>query len=131
MSWVELFAVLVVCHMVGDYLLQTNWQATHKHGGLGSDRASRRALVSHVTTYMLAFVPALVWIADTGGPGAAVASAAAIALPHLAQDDGRLFRRYLRSLKKLDGAEQPIPALLADQALHAVALLAVALAVGA
>ena len=27
MPWVEVFAAFVVCHLVGDYLLQTDWQA--------------------------------------------------------------------------------------------------------
>jgi Protein of unknown function (DUF3307) len=128
-SWVELFAVLVVCHMVGDYVLQTNWQAVNKHGGLGPDRVSQRALGSHVATYMLAFVPALIWIANERGALAALVSAAAIALTHFVQDDGRLLERYERSVKQLDPAEQPLPALLADQAFHAVALLVVALIV--
>jgi hypothetical protein len=129
MSWVELFAILAVSHMVGDYALQTNWQALHKHGGLGSDRESERALASHVATYTLAFVPALIWIADAHGAGTAVASAAAIALPHLVQDDGRLLEHYMRAVKKLDPSEQPVAALLVDQAFHTAALLAVALAV--
>jgi hypothetical protein len=25
-TWVAIFAVFMVCHMVGDYLLQTGWQ---------------------------------------------------------------------------------------------------------
>ena len=49
--------------MVGDYLLQTDWQARNKRGGLGGDPVARRALLTHVTTYTLAFVPALIWIA--------------------------------------------------------------------
>ncbi|GAC1527494.1 MAG: hypothetical protein NVS2B6_15260 [Thermoleophilaceae bacterium] len=35
--WVEVFVVLAVSHVVGDYALQTDWQATNKRGGLGSD----------------------------------------------------------------------------------------------
>ena len=38
MSWVAVFAGFLVAHMVGDYLLQTDWQARHKRGGLGRDR---------------------------------------------------------------------------------------------
>ena len=34
MPWVEVFAVFFVSHQVGDYLLQTDWQAMHKRGGL-------------------------------------------------------------------------------------------------
>ena len=64
MPWVEVFTVFVICHLVGDYLLQTDWQATHKRGGLsgGGDGESRRALFRHILSYTLAFVPALVWL---------------------------------------------------------------------
>ena len=30
MAWVEVFAVFLVSHLTGDYLLQTDWQARHK-----------------------------------------------------------------------------------------------------
>jgi len=90
MAWVEIFAVFFVSHLVGDYLLQTDWQARHKRNGLGSDPVARRALASHVFSYTLAFVPALVWIGDEIGAAAAVGIAAVIAVPHLIQDDGRL-----------------------------------------
>ena len=63
MSWVEIFGVFVVSHLVGDYLMQTDWQARHKRGGLTGDRVRARALFAHVTTYTLAFVPALAWLA--------------------------------------------------------------------
>jgi hypothetical protein len=46
--WVEVFAVVLVSHAVGDFLLQTEWQATHKRGGLGQDPVRRRALLAHV-----------------------------------------------------------------------------------
>jgi len=130
MTWVELFAVLVVCHLVGDFVLQTNWQATRKRGGLGADRESMRALTSHVAAYTLTFVPALIWTGDERGAGAAIGLAAVIAGSHLVQDDGRLLARYLRSVKKLDPREDQLVAVLADQALHAVTLLVAALIVG-
>ena len=44
MPWVEVFAVFTVCHLTGDYLLQTDWQARNKRGGLGSNPVARRAL---------------------------------------------------------------------------------------
>ena len=50
MPWVEIFAVLVVSHLAGDFLLQTEWQATHKRAGLGRDPVRRRALVAHAAT---------------------------------------------------------------------------------
>jgi hypothetical protein len=129
-SWVELFAVFAVCHLAGDFIAQTNWQARHKRGGLGSDRESRRALASHIATYTLTFVPALIWIGDAAGAAAAVGAAAAIAVPHWIQDDGRLLERYTRAVKKLDPREDHLVAVLTDQAFHVVALLVVALIVG-
>jgi len=130
MTWVEIFAVLVVSHLVGDFVLQTNWQARNKRGGLGADRESMRALTSHVAAYTLTFVPALIWIGDERGAAAAVGLAAVIAVSHLIQDDGRLLERYMRSVKKLDPRQDQLVALLADQALHAVTLLVAAIIVG-
>jgi len=51
------FVVFAVCHLVGDYAVQTDWQALNKRGGLGSPGDKRRALVTHVSTYTLTFVP--------------------------------------------------------------------------
>ena len=45
-SWVSVLAGFLVAHMVGDYLLQTDWQARNKRGGLGGDRVARRALLT-------------------------------------------------------------------------------------
>jgi hypothetical protein len=47
MPWVEIYAVFIVSHLVGDYLIQTDWQAMHKRGGLRGTREMRRALFSH------------------------------------------------------------------------------------
>lgn len=125
-AWVEILAVFFVSHLVGDFMLQTNWQATHKLGGLGGDRESRRALLSHVATYTLAFVPALVWLATDIGAWA-VAIGALIAVPHMVQDDGRLLDAYARDVKKV-GAGAPAGLRLAmDQTCHIVALFLTAL----
>jgi Protein of unknown function (DUF3307) len=125
-SWVEIFDVFIVSHLVGDFLLQTNWQATHKFEGLGSSRESRRALLAHTATYTLAFVPALIWLATDIGAWA-VGIGALIALPHMVQDDGRLLDAYARRVKKVD---QNAPAglrLAMDQTCHILALFLTAL----
>jgi hypothetical protein len=127
---VEVFAVLVVCHAVGDFLLQTEWQATHKRGGLGRDPVHRRALLAHVTTYTLAFVPALAWLAGDLGAGGVAAVAAAVFVPHALQDDGRLLSAYVRTVKRTE----PAPGMLmlaVDQCFHLVVLFGLALAAGA
>jgi Protein of unknown function (DUF3307) len=129
MSWVEVLAVFLVSHLTGDYLLQTDWQARHKRGGLGGDPVALRALLSHIATYTLAFVPALVWLAGDIG-AAAVAAGAAIALPHLVQDDGRLLGVYMRFVKGPGAVQNATVAAAADQSFHMLALFALALVVG-
>lgn len=129
MSWVEVFAVLLLSHLTGDYLLQTEWQARHKRGGLGRDREARRALLAHVTTYTLAFVPALVWLAGDIG-ARIIAAAAAIALPHLVQDDGRLLGVYVKRVKGFNAADNPPVTAVVDQTFHFLALFALALVIG-
>src|ERR687898_634925 len=129
MAWVEIFAAFVVCHLVGDYLLQTDWQAQHKRGGLGADPAARRALFTHVSTYTLAFVPALVWLADDIG-AAVVAVAALIFVPHLIQDDGRLLSAYIVRVKGIEASANMQVALAVDQTFHVATLFAIALLAG-
>jgi hypothetical protein len=129
-SWVSVFAGFLVAHMVGDYLLQTDWQARNKRGGLSGGGVSRRALVSHVTTYTLAFLPALVWIGTQLDPGWAVVAAVLIFLPHLVIDDGRIVRLYLSRVKRADGLDVGLAASV-DQSFHVLSLFLVALLIGA
>ena len=129
MSWIEVLAVFIVCHLVGDYLLQTDWQARNKRGGLNGGVALR-ALAMHVTTYTLAFVPALIWIAGELDAGWAVLAGVLIALPHLVIDDGRIVRAYLAHVKRAPGFDISLAASV-DQSFHILSLCLVALLVGA
>jgi hypothetical protein len=129
MAWVEVFSAFVVCHLAGDYLLQTDHQACHKHGGLGADPIRRRALLAHIATYTLAFVPALIWLADDLHAGV-IWVAALIAVPHLVQDDGRLLERYIVSVKGVPKANVPAIAPMVDQSFHVLVLFAIALLAG-
>ena len=129
MAWVEVFAVLVICHLVGDYLLQTDWQAKHKRGGLGADPTARKALFAHVSTYTLAFVPAFVWLADSIG-AELVAVVALVFVPHLVQDDGRLLGIYITRVKGFSAAANLTVAAAVDQTFHLVTLFGVALLAG-
>ncbi len=128
MPWVEVFAVFVVSHLVGDYLLQTEWQALHKYGGLTGSWTMRRALFSHVGTYTLAFVPSLVWLG--GSVARAVGVAALIAVPHLIQDDGRLLTSYARTVKGADIRANASLWMALDQSFHILILFGTALLVG-
>ena len=128
MTWVEVFAVFIVSHLVGDFLLQTDWQASHKENGLGADPIHRRALRMHVLTYMVAFVPALVWIGIETDALWAIVIAAVIAVPHLVQDDRRLLDSYMATVKGV--TEKALGLRVAvDQAFHVVFLFATALLV--
>jgi hypothetical protein len=129
MAWVEVFAAFVVCHLAGDYLLQTDWQAKHKRAGLGADPVARRALFFHVTTYTLAFVPALVWLADDLGAGV-VWVAALVFFPHLVQDDGRLITAYIEHFKGSKVPENLSVAAAVDQSFHFLTLFGIALLAG-
>lgn len=130
MTWGAVFVVFFVSHQAGDYLVQTDWQAIHKRGGLGRDPVARRALLGHTFTYWLAFVPAFIWISSRLGWTTLVV-AVAVALPHLIQDDGRLLLMYLRRVKGLDPVANHTIAAIVDQAFHMVALFGAALLVTA
>ena len=125
MSWPPVFAAFLVCHLTGDLLLQTEWQALTKVRGLG-DREGRRALTSHATTYMLPYLPVLVWVGQDRGLARAVVVALLIAVPHVVVDDGRMVRVWLRQVKH---SPDPTPSLrlMVDQSFHVVCLLGVAL----
>ena len=129
MPWVEVFAAFLVCHLAGDFLLQTDWQAKHKRHGLAGDPVSRRALLSHITTYTLAFVPALVWLADDLDAWV-LGAAALISIPHLVQDDGRVLDAYISRVKGPGASSELVVATAVDQSFHVLALFLLALAVG-
>jgi Protein of unknown function (DUF3307) len=129
-TWVDAFAGFLVAHMVGDYLLQTDWQASHKRGGLTGDGVSRRALWTHVTTYTVAFIPALVWIANDVKVWIAVLAGVLIFLPHLVVDDGRIVVGYVQRIKRADVRNLGLLSSV-DQSFHVLSLWAVAILVGA
>jgi hypothetical protein len=123
--------VFIVCHAVGDFLLQTDWQALNKRGGLGRNPEARNALVRHILTYTLAFVPACIWLADEIGAGWAVVLAAGVALPHMIQDDGRLLSAYITLIKGRGAGDTRSVFLAVDQSFHLLTLFATALIVTA
>ena len=130
MPWVEVFAAFLVCHLAGDYLLQTEHQATRKHGGLGSDPVARRALLAHTLVYTLAFVPALAWLGSDDLEAFEVAAVtAAIAVPHAILDDGRLLAAWMRRVKHTEPAAGTL-AMMVDQSFHVLALFTLAIAAG-
>jgi hypothetical protein len=121
------FAEFFVSHHIGDYLLQTDFQALNKKGGLdGSDGDSRRALVNHALTYTAAFTPALLGVARRTSVPRALGIAALIALPHMAIDDGRLLEAYMRKVKHVGDGDNADLRSRVDQSAHIVCLWAAA-----
>jgi hypothetical protein len=125
MTWPAVLGAFLVCHLSGDFLLQTEWQALTKVQGLGTVEG-RRALRNHVATYTLVFLPPLIWIANDRSVLGAIGVAALIALPHVAVDDGRLVARWLTTVKHAPRAT-PGLRLMVDQSFHIVCLLGAAL----
>lgn len=130
MSWVSVLAGFLVAHMVGDYLLQTDWQARHKRGGLGGDPVARKALICHVTSYTLAFLPAFIWIGSELDVGWAIIAVVLVYVPHLVIDDGRAVALYLRRVKRADGLNLGLAASV-DQSFHVLSLFLAAMVIGA
>lgn len=132
MDWPEVFVAFLVCHAVGDYLLQTDWQARNKAGGLGGGpnaAESRRALLSHIATYTLAFLPIFVALWDSLGAGV-LGVAALVAVPHFIQDDGRALMAYILRVKRCSPETARQIFTPVDQSFHLVALILVALVAG-
>jgi hypothetical protein len=129
MDWTALFLAFLVSHLAGDLLLQTEWQARNKPGGLGRDPIARRALASHVAIYTLAFVPVLAWAASEQTLGLAIVGAALVGIPHGIVDDGGVVRSWLRVVKHSSPPFSPALTISVDQSLHVVCLFAAALLV--
>jgi hypothetical protein len=123
--WSEIFSVFVVCHLAGDYLIQTDWQALHEQHGVGSEPVARRALGAHVATYTLAYSPALIWLAPRLG-AATIAVVALLAVPHLIQDDGRLLERYMPTVKRRMPRPDDQVAAIVEQSFRVLALFGLA-----
>jgi hypothetical protein len=124
MTWASVFVVFLACHVAGDFLLQTEWQALTKVQGLGTVDG-RHALASHVASYTCAFIPALIWVAEERSVTRAIVVALVIALPHVLVDDGSLVRAWMRDVKRSPNAT-PSLRLMVDQSFHLVCLLGAA-----
>jgi hypothetical protein len=127
MTWAALFGVFLLSHLVGDFLLQTSWQATHKRHGLSRDPRARRALVGHGLVYTLAFVPALIWVASDSGVAVGLGMGALVLLSHVIIDDGTLVASWVRHVKRVEGTPSVVVRLGVDQSLHVLVLAGVAL----
>ncbi len=129
MTWSSLLVAFLICHLVGDFVFQTEAQAIGKARGLSGDRRAARALGTHIATYLVAMLPALAWVASERSVAAALLAVVAIVIPHAIQDDRRLLAAYARRIKGTDPDAEPLVMLGLDQTGHAVSLSLVALAI--
>jgi hypothetical protein len=125
--WEEVFAVFLVCHLTGDFIFQTDWQAVHKRGGLSvGNTEARRALFSHVSVYTLSYVPAIIWI-SIHESALAIALLPVVFIPHLIQDDARVLIGWNRHVKRSNLAPGDPIYMAIDQSFHVVVLFGTAL----
>ena len=129
MTWSSALLALLISHIVGDVMLQPEWQATRKTAGLRAPDG-RRALLLHVGTYTLAFVPALVWIGIETTAWRALLVAVVVAGSHLLVDDGTLVRVWIREVKLASTPSQALT-IAVDQCFHVVCLLGAAVVAAA
>jgi hypothetical protein len=122
MTWPALFGVFLLSHLVGDFLLQTDRQASQKERGLRGDRGRLRALTKHGAIYTLAFAPALVWVGLESSALEAVGIAALIGIPHVIVDDGGLVSWWIRKVKHVHAPPSTVVRLGVDQTFHVLAL---------
>lgn len=127
MTWSGLFGVMLLSHLLGDFILQTNWQAACKLHGLGADREARRALASHALFYTLAFLPALVWVGLEADLWIALLLGALLLCSHAVIDDGTLVAWWSRRVKHVEGTPTTVVRLGVDQSLHIFILAGAAL----
>jgi hypothetical protein len=118
-AFVTVFVLCYIAHKIGDYWVQTDWQAQNK-----ARRAD--ALWFHALTYTACFVPVFIGI-DMAGvttvPLSVLILLASVLLPHAWFDTRKPLNWYWTNVKRLslDPASHPMFATLRlemDQAFH-------------
>lgn len=108
----EVFLFLIVGHAVGDFLLQTSWQAENK---------SRiwKALITHGLVYSV-----VIYLITLMAGGISLLSIVVIFLSHVLLDKGNIVKWWLKTIKKEQTDNTQIR-FLVDQSLHVLVLLIV------
>jgi len=114
------FEGLLVAHVIGDWLLQTEWQALNKARHWG-------ALLAHVTVYHIIVLVVLLLVFDLN-PALVVVVVAGLALFHALLDRRDFTNWYMRATRMVVHQDPPLWLRMAvDQSLHVVSLAAAAL----
>ncbi|MDP9474207.1 MAG: DUF3307 domain-containing protein [Actinomycetota bacterium] len=116
----DTFAVLIVLHSVGDWLLQTDWMAKGK-------AKSWPPLVAHVAVWTACMLPAAVWLFDP-------IWLLWLAGTHLVLDGTDFVRWWMTAVKRVPEADLRGSAwwlvVVADQVFHLLTLVPVAATAG-
>ena len=107
------FESLLLAHVVGDWLLQTEWQAMNKATNL-------RALLTHVVVYHLVVLGVLMWRFGSGEPLVYVV-VAGLAVIHAVMDRKAPVVWFMRTMR-ISVTREPTGwlAIAVDQSLHLV-----------
>lgn len=106
----NIFLYLIVGHVVGDFLLQTSWQAENK-GRIW------RALISHGLVYSIA-----IYIITLIVGSISLISIAIIFISHILLDKGHFVNWWIENIKKEQTDDERIR-FIVDQSLHLLVLL--------
>jgi uncharacterized membrane protein len=108
-----LFETLLIAHVIGDWLLQTEWQALNKS-------TNWRALMSHVAVYHAVVLAALGWRIGLGEP-LVYAVVAGLAVAHVVLDRKRPVVAFMRAFR-ISVKREPEGWLMiaVDQSIHLV-----------
>ena len=127
MPWPSVYLALLLSHLAGDFLLQTEWQAMNKRRARAATPSS--AGRSPARPHLHRRVHPRADLARRRGRRARRGRCAlAITLPHVFIDDGRFLRAWLSRVKHNDAPETWLVAAV-DQTFHLVCLLPVAVVV--
>lgn len=110
----NIFLFLIVGHAVGDFLLQTSWQAENK---------SRlwKALITHGLVYSI-----VVYLFALLAGGISLISIVVIFLSHVLLDKGNIVNWWIKTIKK-EQADKAQIRFLVDQSLHVLVLLIISI----
>lgn len=101
------FDILLVAHLVGDYLFQTSWMAAHK-------AKYWMPLLTHVLVYTTT-VALLAWI---GFGGLTLWGILLIAVSHVILDRRTFVAWWVRHIMRVKGDQQNWLMIMADQVFH-------------
>lgn len=110
----NIFICLFIGHVLGDYLLQTSWQAENKNGNW--DALIIHSIIYSVVIYTIALISG----------GVSLITVSAIFLTHILLDKGDFVNWWIRNIKKEQTDNKQIY-FLVDQSLHMFVLLIVAM----